>query len=374
MVGQPVYKKIFDDLLGKIHSGHLKPGDRLPSELDLCRTYDVSRITGKKALELLAAQGYISRSPGKGSFVISAFGQSGDSLLKAIGFVLPDFSEAFGNRLLYGIEESCTQLGYHLILKRTRDQAGQEEEAIKSLSGAAGILLLPVHGEFYNPEILKLILNRRPLVFVDRKLRGLAAPTVTTGNIDAAQAGAKFLVELGHRNIAFFSGPLMHTSTVEDRYQGFLRALTQFKISHNPAYLCQELSSIWTWPFYSPERISGDIRIAAKLLKDHPEISAAFTAEYAMAVIVKTAAESLGRVIPKNFSILTFDAPPLVTDIPPITHICQDEYTIGKESVQALHRIITGSKPGADIMVPANFVKGASTGPNEARKSKNQPK
>lgn len=369
MMGQPIYKHIYDDLLEKISSGAFNAGDRLPSEKELCDTYNVSRITSKRALEILAAQGYILRSPGKGSYVNTQHGQESKSHVSplSVGLIIPDFSDSFGTKLLYGIEERCSALGYHLIVKRTRDQTEDEEKAIKALSGTAGILIQPIHGEFYNSEILKLILNNRALVFVDRRLKGLAVPSITTNNVEAAEEGTRYLLEQGHRNIAFFSGPLIHTSTVEDRYQGFMKAHSKSMISHNPAYLCQGLSSIWTWPFYSPGRVVEDVKIASELLKTHPEISAAFTVEYAMAYIVKAAVESLGQRIPEDFSILTFDAPPTITGIPPISHLCQNEYVMGQEAVEALHRVITGGDPAAaGLQIPAKLIIGSSTGPKRS--------
>ena len=374
MEDQPLYKRIYNALLEKISSGEYAPGARLPAEKELCETFGVSRITSKRALELLADQGLVIRRPGKGTFVNANFQSRGYiSSVPAIGLVIPDFSDSFGTKLIYGIEESCTALGYQLVIKRTRDRAKEEEEALNSLAGAAGILLLPIHGDIYNSEILKLVLEKRALVFVDRRMRGLAAPVVTTNNLEAAMDGASYLLQLGHRNMAFFSGPVRHTSTVEDRYQGFIQAFAKFGISHNPAYLCEELSSIWTWPFYSPKGIQADVDIAAKFLKARPEISAAFAAEYSMALIVKAAAETLGRQVPKDFSIITFDAPPAITGIPPITHLAQDEYAIGKTAVETIHRIITRTDTASDgVVIPAKLVVGSSTGPREARKSRQQ--
>ena len=373
MVGQPIYKVIYNDLLEMINSGSLKTGDRVPSEMELSRTYNVSRITSKRALELLAEQGYVIRRPGKGTFVSNTSRQKGgknQDSRRTIGFIIPDFSDSFGTKLIYGIEEGCKDSGYRLILRLTRDQVNEEEKAISSLSDVSGILLLPIHGEFYNPEILKLILNKKPLVFVDRKLRGLAAPAVTTNNPEAAEEGVKHLLGLGHRNIAFFSGPVIHTSTVEDRFQGYIRAHSGHKISHNPRFLCHELSSAWTWPFYSPERISADMKTAVNHLKTRPEITAAFVAEYSMAIIVKAAAESLGRKIPADFSILTFDAPPSIAETPPYTHLCQDEYSIAKGAVEILHKIISGVIPASSpgMQVPAKLVIGASAGPLKTAK------
>ena len=362
---QSVYRQIYNDLMEKIIGGQYAAGDRIPSETELCDTYGVSRITSKRALDLLADEGLIIRKPGKGSFVISNNRiPSGASDSKSIGFILPDFSDSFGTKLLYSIEESCKTLGYHLILKRTRDQVAEEEEAIKALSGAAGILLIPVHGALYNSEILKLIIEKRALVFVDRKMRGLAAPTITTNNLEAAEEGTNSLFQLGHRNIAFFSGPVSHTSTVEDRHQGYIQAHAKFGLRHNPAYICQNLSSAWSGPYYTSKDVSADIEIVKKHLKTHPEISAAFTSEYIIAQIVKDAAEALGRKIAKDFSIVTFDTPPSITEIPPFTHMRQDEYAMGKEAVQTLERIIAGNFAGQaeDILIPAKLVNGSSTG------------
>ena len=368
MKNDPVYKQMYNDFLEKIASGMIKTGDRLPSEAELCKLYKVSRITSKRALDILAAQGYISKQPGKGSFVINNTQNLADKqtgLPKTIGFIIPDFSDSFGTRLIYSIEEHCTALGYQFILRRTRDQIKEEEEAINSLSNATGILLIPCHGEFYNPEILKLIFNKRLLVFVDRNMRGLAAPAVSSDNVRAGEEGAEYLLNLGHRNISFFSIPVRHTSTAEDRHQGFIQGFAKYGINLNPSYFCQDISKIWNWPFYSPEKIAADVETAARHLKKFPEITAAFTTEYAIALIVKAAAESLNKRIPQDFSIITFDSPPAITGIPVFTHLCQDEYTIGKEAVNILHRIITqnASFSGEDILIPMKLITGASTCP-----------
>jgi DNA-binding LacI/PurR family transcriptional regulator len=366
MKNEPVYRQMYNDFLEKISSGALKVGDRLPSEADLCKLYKVSRITSKRALDILSDQGYISKQPGKGSFVVNDSLNPSDKMAsspKTIGLIIPDFSDSFGTKLVYGVEERCTALGYQFILRRTRDQVKEEEDAINALSNAAGILLIPTHGEFYNSEILKLIFNKRLLVFVDRKMRGLAAPTVSSDNVKAGEEGAEYLLKLGHRNIAFYSIPVSHTSTVEDRRQGFIQGFANHGINHNPSYFCQELSKIWNWPFYSHESVVDDVEIVAQHLKKFPEITAAFTVEYTIALIVKAAAESLKRRIPQDFSIITFDSPPALTGIPLFTHLSQDEYTIGKEAVNILHQAIAQEAvfPGEDVLIPMKLITGAST-------------
>ncbi len=63
------YTQLYDILVEKITCGEWKPNERIPTEQELCRRYDLSRITVRDALALLTKDGYIYRKQGKGSFV-----------------------------------------------------------------------------------------------------------------------------------------------------------------------------------------------------------------------------------------------------------------------------------------------------------------
>ena len=55
-----MYERIYADLLAKIQNGDYQPGDRLPSEKESAELYGVSRITAKKAMDMLAKEKKIS--------------------------------------------------------------------------------------------------------------------------------------------------------------------------------------------------------------------------------------------------------------------------------------------------------------------------
>ena len=63
------YMQLYDILVHKITSGEWKPDERMPTEMELCRRYDLSRITVRDTLDMLASEGYIYRKQGKGTFV-----------------------------------------------------------------------------------------------------------------------------------------------------------------------------------------------------------------------------------------------------------------------------------------------------------------
>jgi GntR family transcriptional regulator len=65
----PLYYQIELQLRRAIESGQYRPGDRLPTESALQRSYDVSRVTIRTALRRLEEEGLISTRRGRGTFV-----------------------------------------------------------------------------------------------------------------------------------------------------------------------------------------------------------------------------------------------------------------------------------------------------------------
>ncbi|HEL2070811.1 TPA: GntR family transcriptional regulator [Streptococcus suis] len=63
------YNVIANDVRRKILDGIYKANDQLPFEKDLCEVYEVSKMTVKKALDILVAEGLIIKRRGAGTFV-----------------------------------------------------------------------------------------------------------------------------------------------------------------------------------------------------------------------------------------------------------------------------------------------------------------
>ncbi|MBD8046735.1 MULTISPECIES: GntR family transcriptional regulator [Clostridium] len=65
----PLYYQLIDILIEMIEKGYISENDQLPSERELCETYNVSRSTVRQAMQELEREGYVYREHGKGTFV-----------------------------------------------------------------------------------------------------------------------------------------------------------------------------------------------------------------------------------------------------------------------------------------------------------------
>ncbi|UOQ86718.1 GntR family transcriptional regulator [Gracilibacillus salinarum] len=66
---QSLHAYIKNELLTRIKSGLYQKGEKIPTELELCNDFDVSRTTVREALNQLTIEGYLERVQGRGTFV-----------------------------------------------------------------------------------------------------------------------------------------------------------------------------------------------------------------------------------------------------------------------------------------------------------------
>ena len=69
----PLYQQIKALIMQSLQTGEWKPGDMIPSEMDLAARYKVSQGTVRKAIDELAADNLVARRQGKGTFVTTHY-------------------------------------------------------------------------------------------------------------------------------------------------------------------------------------------------------------------------------------------------------------------------------------------------------------
>lgn len=394
----PLYEQIYQHILAEIDAGRLKPGSRVLSEKELAQQFHVSRITSKRALEKLAQDGRVVRARGRGSFVapgaapLVAHGDgdapAGDSepgkseprrgeagrgetgrgeALPLVGFLVPDISDTFGAHMLRTIEDELRRRGMRLVLCRTQGQRDLEDQAIEDCLalGVVGMVVFPVYGEYYNEHLLRLVLDRFPLVLVDRYLRGIPACSVSTDNARAAEDLTNRLIELGHRRIAFVSPPPAGTSSIEERTLGVMAAMAghglPFDAETDVVYTRCTLPGAVTPSTPSRELVAHDLEALTAFMRARRDVTAYIVCEYTLAVLTLRALAALGLRTPQDVAVACFDSPGTPLDDTSITHVQQDEESMGRQAVELLAAHLRGEPAQGRKIAPHVLVPGATT-------------
>lgn len=358
----PLYEQIYHTILKDIEEGIYAPGEKLPSEKKLSELYHVSRITSKKAMEMLVEGERIIRMPGKGSFVAR------DSALlkheklvpvktvKLIGVILDGFGPSFACTILNSIQKTCEENKYSMVLRCSGGSLKKETQAIEELVelGVCGFVIMCVHDENYNERILQLVVEHFPVVTIDRQLKGIPVSFVGTENIAAARELTGYLLQKGCQKIGFIQPMAHETVTLMDRQSGFRQAFNDVGMIADESLWLTSLKS--TLPeSLGEEYLKQDIEIVTKYLKNHQDVEGFLASEYELAKILKYCLRELGRY--KEDGIVCFDGPKYFLSDPEFTHVAQDEELIGRTCIGLLLDAIKGEEKPQTVMVPYKIVK-----------------
>jgi len=363
-----LYKRIYQEILQAIQSDQLHPGDPLGSESEIAARFEVSRITSKRALDELAKEGYIVRQPGRGNYVQAALAEpSTPDDRGLIAVIMPELSPSYGVRLLASLHYGLRQAKFDVLLGLSHgDQQGESEEIERlKAQGAKGFIIFPVNGEYHNAQILRLHLDGVPLVLVDKPLSRIPVSAVWSENEQAAWTATRWLLEQGHRTVAFLSPPTAHTETLEQRYAGYERALREAGIPPKDDLIVCDLPS---------DRMDEDLaRVeqryqgVLRFFQNHPTVSGVLATEYRIGMDTLKALRTLGRSCPESISLITFDAPWLIDSVYELTHVRQDEWAMGQAAVRLLVRKMTDPSSQAEVIaIPTTLIEGFSTAPSQA--------
>ncbi len=387
---KPRYEQMYIELRGRLHKGIYGVGDKLPSEKELMKQFDVSRITSKKALDMLVQDGYIVRQPGRGSFVIRAdekqaedgqqgqpakgtfdsqvsssapFPQQRGSKQIVLGLIMEDFSDSYGKEMLAEMERTAQRLNVYLLLRMSFSQPDIEENAIRSLReyGVDGLIIYPTRGQSFNPEILRLVIDRFPHVLVDRYLKGTESASISTDNVEAARKGTNHLLDLGHRHIGLLASKVTDNVAIEERIEGFVRAHAERGVVLDRSYWLTDMTWDADTEAEEQKRVHSSVDMIQRMVDQHPQMTAIFAMQYELALFAKEALEHAGVRMPEQISVICFDSPQASAALYPFTHLQQDQHSLGRLAVENVLKLIAGETLPGRISLTADLIHGLST-------------
>lgn len=357
----PKYKKVYAALRRDIESGRWKPGDRLPTEVDLVRTFDASRITVGRAMRDLQSAGLVQRRAGSGTYVASAR-PSATGL--SFGLLIPDLgrTEIF-EAICHGMMSSPLARAHALIWGSVTGTGASREDHAWSLCRqyidrrVSGVFFAPLeltpHKDDVNQRIVRALEEARiPIVLLDRP----AFPYPERGahdlvGIDNRRAGfliTDHLLHLECKRIAFVALPNA-AATVDAREAGYREALY---VSNYPI----DRSAV--------RRIDPSDPAPVRALLDEYRPQGIVCANDRTAGALMHTLLDLGVSIPRDVRLVGIDDIEYARLLPvPLTTLRQPTRQIGDAALAAmLERVARPDVAARDILLHCELIVRASCG------------
>ncbi|MFC4600509.1 LacI family DNA-binding transcriptional regulator [Cohnella hongkongensis] len=244
----------------------------------------------------------------------------------------------------------CSPLYNVMHERRLEPEAFHEMFESGSISGAIMV------GADFDVELLEQVARLGvPVVTVDNQYDGFGS--VNTDNCAGAMDATRHLIELGHRNIIFLSGPLDHKS-IQQRYKGYLDGLSEGR-GGSPIFI-------------ECEGVSVDDGYDAIRSCSHGDFTAVFAANDKLAIGAIKALKEKGKRIPEDISVVGFDDIEwaLHTE-PPLTTVRTAKHQLGALAAQLLMHQMNGNEEfhAVNITVAAKLITRGSTAPVKIRKN-----
>ena len=296
----PLYVQVYDSLYKIITEKNWQAEELLPSERELSTMFDVDRLTGRKALAMLAKEGLVEKIAGLGTRVKNVSLHLYDnSNYRNLLFLLPRvtnsivsaqlITESFITNLFYRVERECKKQGFNLVYTTISENElladVLKDRAIK------GILFVSKVSEKFIYEAHKL---KIPAVVVNNESN--CYPTIRADREKGTYEAIKNLIDLNHRQICFISG-IVDYVTSKDSFHGFQRALMDANIDWK-----QQIFKEGDWTF------EGGFKAMEEILKEQsPLPTAVFACNDMTAIGAMEAIKTAGLKIPQDISVIGFD-------------------------------------------------------------------
>ncbi|MEO7720150.1 MAG: GntR family transcriptional regulator, partial [Capsulimonas sp.] len=205
----PKYLDLATRLRSDLESGLLKPGDRLPSFVELRNEHQVSRGTVEKVHALLERDGLIVREQGRGVFVAPTLRASANGIIGfAGGGFIERSSSLFWAHLLDGIQHEAAEKQLPLLLL-----TGNSDPGIwTKIDG----LLISINQE-NTEEVLSHMPTGLPCVSILHTVDGVS--NVVVDDYQGAKDATDHLLSLGHKRIGFLISGF--DSLIDQRMSGY---------------------------------------------------------------------------------------------------------------------------------------------------------
>ncbi|HAB17147.1 MAG TPA: LacI family transcriptional regulator, partial [Verrucomicrobiales bacterium] len=287
---------------------------------------DVAAATRERIRQLARDMGYVPN--------VSAQ-QLRTGQTRLLGLVISAATNPINARLTLAIEENAHEMGFDVVFAQTLNRQDREEAVLHRLirRRVDGIFLSPVYRMDPTALVYEELARRRiPVVIL-----GQRAPfceqfsAVETDDTHASSEITRHLLGLGHRRIAFLTGPLVSPSA-QERLSGYRRALQEAGLPQDDRLV-----------FNAGATVEEGAAAALQFLSEGTGATALQCSHDLVAIGAANALLNQGFRIPQDLSIAGFGNILAAEHFRvPLTTVRQPKFRLGAAAMEAMLKLFRG--------------------------------
>ncbi len=274
-----------------------------------------------------------------------------------LGVVVTTISDPFIAEIVQAIESTAHDHGYSVVLASSNAEPEREIAAVEMLHSKRvdGVIVTSSRiGALYQEHLDRLAV---PVVLINShsEQSGPYTFSITVDNQHGGYLATRHLIELGHRRIAYITGPADHSDDLA-RLAGYCRALAQAGIAYD-----QSLVVVGTG-----RANGGEQALPILMALDDPP-SAVFCYNDMTAIGLLHAARQAHVPVPQKLAVVGFDDIPFASYVQPtLTTIAQPKGEMGRLAMEMVLALLSADSAGgqavSDIVVQGELIVRESSG------------
>ena len=352
------YETVKQTLRNEIIDGKYKINEKLPTESELMKRFDVSRYTIRRAVGDLENEHYIYRIQGGGMFVQDwQRDWTNNEKNKIIGVISTHMADYIFPSIISGIDGVVADQGYSIIVGNTLNDHARERQTILNMLDLkiAGLIIEPTESAMPNPnlDLYRQIQDYHiPTILFHSTYPGFNFPTLLTKDLEAEKELINYLFDLGHSNIlGVFQ---INDQQGVDRMSGMIQAYQERLIPTTKSNVIM---------YQSSDNFDSIIKKIDLTIKGNPLISAIACYNDELATRIISHLEKSGIKVPDDISVVGFDNYDMAQVIVPgLTTANHPKRRLGQDAGNMILKMINGDSVDSKLYTP-QIIKRGSTAP-----------
>lgn len=270
---------------------------------------------------------------------------------RLLGLIVSDITNPFFSELIRSFESHAAQQQYDLLITSTDYETNRMTATLRRMLERKVDGVAVMTSEMDLGLISELSRRGVPIVFMDVGQMGPRMSHVSIDYGNGIHQAVNHVVGLGHKHVAFISGPLdLHSART--RRQAFVEAMRLHGIVPDRRLIRE-----------GTHTAEGGKREMSALLRLAKRPTAVVASNDWTAIGALHAIQSEGVRVPEDISLVGFDDIPLVSyTTPALTTVRMSAVDVGATAFDALFKMIGGEKLEGDVyQIPTKLVIRAST-------------